>query len=91
LHAAKGLEFKTVLMVGMEEGLCPHGRSMVDQHELEEERRLCYVGMTRAKKELYMSHAKQRLYFGRRGSNPVSRFLLDIDEGLLDIKGKKQK
>jgi len=89
LHAAKGLEFETVFMVGMEEGLCPHARSMIDKHELEEERRLFYVGMTRAKKELCISYAQQRLYFGRRSRNQVSRFLLDIDDGLLNMRGRE--
>ena len=61
LHAAKGLEFKVVFMVGMEEGLFPHSRSMMDKNELEEERRLCYVGMTRAREKLYLTYARKRL------------------------------
>jgi len=83
LHASKGLEFKRVFMIGMEEGLFPHSRSMLDKHELEEERRLCYVGMTRAKKELWFSYARRRLYFGRWNNNAVSRFLGDIETELL--------
>lgn len=85
MHAAKGLEFETVFMIGLEEGLFPHSRSMLDKEELEEERRLCYVGMTRAKKNLYLTFARRRLYFGRRVQNPISRFLLDIPQGLLEF------
>ncbi len=84
LHAAKGLEFPVVFIVGMEEGLFPHSRSIFDAHELEEERRLAYVGMTRAKKILYLTFANRRLYFGQRTSNPPSRFLIDIPENLLE-------
>ena len=83
LHAAKGLEFPIVFMVGMEEGLFPHSRSLMDRHELEEERRLCYVGMTRAKKRLFLTHAKGRLFFGQRSTNMASRFILDLPEDLL--------
>ncbi len=77
-HAAKGLEFPTVFMVGMEEGLFPHSRALMDQSEIEEERRLCYVGMTRAQEKLFMSSASRRLYFGQRSVNMVSRFLSEI-------------
>lgn len=84
LHAAKGLEFPVVFMVGMEEGLFPHSRSLWDTNQLEEERRLAYVGITRAKEILYLTYADRRLYFGQRGSNPPSRFLMDIPENLLD-------
>lgn len=84
LHASKGLEFKHVFMIGMEEGLFPHARSMMAREEMEEERRLCYVGMTRAKESLYFSHARKRLYFGSIGSNAISRFLGDIEENLLE-------
>lgn len=83
LHNAKGLEFETVFMVGMEEGLFPHSRSMLDPNELEEERRLCYVGITRAKQKLYLSYTRQRLYFGTRTNNLVSRFLSDIPQNLI--------
>lgn len=83
LHAAKGLEFPVVFMVGMEEGLFPHSRSLFDMTQLEEERRLAYVGMTRAKELLYLSFANNRLYFGQRTSNPPSRFLVDIPEEYL--------
>lgn len=85
LHAAKGLEFETVFLIGMEEGLFPHSRSMLDKEELEEERRLCYVGMTRAKQNLYLTYALRRLYFGRRVSNLLSRFIIDIPQELLEF------
>ena len=83
IHAAKGLEFENVFIVGMEEGLFPHSRSMLDPAEIEEERRLAYVGMTRAKQKLYLSYATQRLYFGTTSSNLVSRFVVDIPEELI--------
>ncbi len=86
LHAAKGLEFPVVIIVGMEEGIFPHSRSLFDINELEEERRLAYVGMTRAKELLYLSYATRRLYFGEKISNPPSRFILDIPEELLEEK-----
>lgn len=79
LHAAKGLEFPVVFMTGMEEGLFPQTRALYDQSELEEERRLCYVGMTRAKEELYLFAASSRLSFGARQYNPPSRFLDDME------------
>jgi len=88
LHSAKGLEFPIVFMVGMEEGLFPHSRSLLDNGELEEERRLCYVGMTRAKKQLYFTYTQERLFFGTRTSGIVSRFLTDIpEEFLIPIRG----
>lgn len=85
LHAAKGLEFPIVFMVGMEEGLFPHSRSVMDREELEEERRLCYVGLTRAKERLYLSFANRRLYFGTRTQNMISRFLADIPQHVLEL------
>lgn len=79
LHAAKGLEFPVVFMVGMEDGILPHARVFESgPAELEEERRLCYVGMTRAREELHLSYAYSRLQFGTRGYNPVSRFIADM-------------
>jgi len=87
LHAAKGLEFPIVFIVGMEEGLFPHSRSLFDTNQLEEERRLAYVGITRAKKLLYLSYASRRLYFGEKVSNPPSRFIIDIPEELLQSAG----
>lgn len=79
LHAAKGLEFPAVCMVGMEESIFPHSRALYDQTEMEEERRLCYVGMTRAREELYMVYATSRLLYGGLQHNPPSRFLSEID------------
>ncbi|MEX2012987.1 MAG: UvrD-helicase domain-containing protein, partial [Candidatus Levyibacteriota bacterium] len=84
LHAAKGLEFPIVFMVGMEEGLFPHSRAQMDRTELEEERRLCYVGVTRAKEKLFLTYARQRLFFGQRTSNTVSRFILDLPEHITE-------
>ena len=83
LHAAKGLEFPAVFMVGMEEGLFPHSRSAMDRSELEEERRLCYVGMTRAMEKLFLTYSRKRLFFGQRQSNIVSRFILELPEKTL--------
>lgn len=79
LHAAKGLEFPVVFMVGMEESIFPHSRALYEPSEMEEERRLCYVGMTRAREELYMLSAASRLLYGTTQHNPPSRFLSDID------------
>lgn len=84
LHAAKGLEFDTVFIVGMEEGLLPHGRSLMDESEMEEERRLCYVGMTRPKRNLYLTCARTRKIFGSIQSNVESRFVSDIPNGLIE-------
>lgn len=83
LHAAKGLEFRVVFIIGLEEGLFPHSRSLMDKGELEEERRLCYVGMTRAKEKLFLTYARKRLFFGQRTTNTVSRFVLEIPEHVL--------
>jgi hypothetical protein len=82
LHGAKGLEFPVVFMAGMEENLFPHSRSKDDPEGLEEERRLCYVGMTRAMERLYLSHADRRRVFGSDQHNLPSRYLSDIPEGL---------
>lgn len=79
LHAAKGLEFPVVFMTGMEETIFPHSRALYDQSEMEEERRLCYVGMTRAREELYMTYASGRMLYGGIQHNPPSRFLSEID------------
>ena len=83
-HAAKGTEFPVVFMVGMEEGLFPYLKSKRREDELEEERRLCYVGITRAKEKLYLSYAAHRLYLGRFLTNPVSRFIQEIPEELVE-------
>ena len=78
LHAAKGLEFPVVFIPGMEETILPHSRALYDQSEMEEERRLCYVGMTRAKQELYLLHCVSRMLYGGVQHNPPSRFLAEI-------------
>jgi DNA helicase II / ATP-dependent DNA helicase PcrA len=83
MHNAKGLEFDVVFMAGMEDGVFPHYRSMTDAAELEEERRLAYVGVTRARKRLYLTHAWQRSLFGASNYNPPSRFLSEIPGDLL--------
>jgi DNA helicase II / ATP-dependent DNA helicase PcrA len=79
VHAAKGLEYPVVFMVGMEETIFPHSRALYDQSDMEEERRLCYVGMTRAREELYMTYAASRMLYGGVLHNPPSRFLSEID------------
>ncbi len=91
LHSSKGLEFEVVFIVGMEEGLLPHSRALADVEQLEEERRLCYVGMTRAKKQLILTYADQRLYFGRTNYNNPSRFLEEIPSALVEIKKEERK
>ncbi|NQV13336.1 MAG: UvrD-helicase domain-containing protein [Parcubacteria group bacterium] len=89
VHSAKGLEYPVVFLVGLEENVFPHSRSMLEPAELEEERRLCYVGMTRAQEKLYLSHAQSRALFGNVQANPSSRFLEDIPERLLDYVGRE--
>ena len=84
LHSAKGLEFTVVFIVGMEEGIFPHSRSLWEKEQLEEERRLCYVGITRAKETLILCYASKRLFYGETSSNAPSRFLSDIPEHLLN-------
>lgn len=86
LHAAKGLEFPTVFIVGLEEGIFPHSRSLLDRMQIEEERRLCYVGITRAKKNLYLTYTRRRLFFGIRSENMISRFIADIPEELIQFE-----
>ena len=86
IHAAKGLEFDVVFLVGLEEGLFPHSRSILDPTQMEEERRLAYVGITRARHKLFLSYARSRLYFGTRSNNLPSRFLANIPESLLEQK-----
>jgi DNA helicase-2/ATP-dependent DNA helicase PcrA len=87
LHAAKGLEFRAVFMIGMEERLFPHVRALDDLDGMEEERRLCYVGMTRARERLYLINARRRYLFGQEQCNPPSRFLKEIPKELLDEVG----
>jgi DNA helicase-2/ATP-dependent DNA helicase PcrA len=90
LHNAKGLEFDVVFMAGMEDGVFPHYRSMTDSGELEEERRLAYVGVTRARKRLYLTHAWSRSLFGGSNYNPPSRFLREIPEHLVRTLEKER-
>ena len=84
LHSAKGLEFPVVFLVGMEEGIFPGYKSIGEEKEIEEERRLCYVGITRAKQHLFLTHSKQRTVFGSTSCNPASRFLNEIPEELVE-------
>ncbi|HAB66055.1 MAG TPA: ATP-dependent DNA helicase PcrA [Firmicutes bacterium] len=85
IHSAKGLEFDVVFLIGMEDGIFPHQNSFTEKEGLEEERRLCYVGITRAKRKLYISNAKRRMLYGKDVMNPPSRFIKEIDENLLEI------
>jgi DNA helicase-2/ATP-dependent DNA helicase PcrA len=87
LHMAKGLEFDTVFIVGLEEGILPHSRSLEEPDEMEEERRLCYVGMTRAKRRLYLIHTFRRARFGNQSTSDPSRFLRDIPARL--VRGRE--
>jgi DNA helicase II / ATP-dependent DNA helicase PcrA len=84
LHSAKGLEFPVVFLIGMEEGVFPHSRSLMEEAEMEEERRLAYVGITRAEEELYITNAQMRTLFGQTKMNPESRFIKEIPEDLLE-------
>ncbi|MFV0424655.1 MAG: ATP-dependent helicase [Bacilli bacterium] len=88
LHAVKGLEFDYVFLVGMEEGLLPHRNSLETEFELEEERRLCYVGITRARKKLYFSNAHVRMFLGSRAINPISRFIKEAGFNLIEQNGE---
>ncbi|HWI62328.1 MAG TPA: DNA helicase PcrA [Symbiobacteriaceae bacterium] len=90
LHSAKGLEFPVVFLIGLEEGVFPHNRSLTDEAQMEEERRLCYVGMTRARRRLYVSSAMSRSLWGQASYNPPSRFLQEIPEELLEVVGGRQ-
>ena len=91
LHQAKGLEYKNVFIVGMEEGLLPHARSMESEDELEEERRLCYVGITRAKENLFLSSSNRRRFQGIYDNAIQSRFLDEIPSKILIKKSKYKK
>lgn len=90
MHAAKGLEFKVVFLIGMEEGIMPHFMSLESTSDLEEERRLCYVAITRAKERLYITNAKRRLLFGTVNMNPPSRFISEIDDNLIEKQENKE-
>ncbi len=91
MHSAKGLEFKVVFLIGMEEGIMPHSMSLNDGKELEEERRLCYVAITRAKEKLYISNAKKRMLFGKTNVFPPSRFISEIDSNLIEKEETQSK
>ncbi len=91
LHSAKGLEFPVVFVVGLDDGVFPHVRSLGDPDELEEERRLCYVGITRAERRLYLCNAWSRTLFGATDYHPPSRFLDEIPEALCEVVGGEQK
>ncbi len=84
IHSAKGLEFKYVFVIGMEEGIFPHSRSLNNDDELEEERRLCYVAITRAKKKLWLVSAKRRVLYGLDNMNPTSRFVKEIGDDYIE-------
>ena len=88
MHAAKGLEFPVVFIIGMEENIFPHSRSLESEEEMAEERRLMYVGATRAEQRLYLSCAGSRTIFGRTGYNAPSRFLREIDDDVLEQVSK---
>jgi superfamily I DNA/RNA helicase len=87
LHSAKGLEYPVVFMLGLEDGVFPHVRSLGEPDELEEERRLCYVGITRARERLYLVHAWSRMLFGSTDYHPPSRFLEEIPDSLVEVVG----
>ena len=91
VHSAKGLEFPTVFLVGLEEGIFPHSRSLLERDELEEERRLMYVALTRAKNKLYLMHAQNRMLYGESQSNAPSQFIRDIPEHLLEQESAPAK
>lgn len=92
LHSAKGLEFPIVFLAGLEEGVFPHKRAFVDDEEMEEERRLAYVGVTRAEKELYLCNAQTRMLYGKKMSNIASRFISEIPEDIIfDVKKEERK
>jgi DNA helicase II / ATP-dependent DNA helicase PcrA len=84
LHSAKGLEFPVVFLIGMEEGVFPHSRSLMEEVEMEEERRLAYVGITRAEQTLFLTNAQMRTLFGRTNMNPASRFISEIPADLIE-------
>jgi DNA helicase II / ATP-dependent DNA helicase PcrA len=91
LHSAKGLEFPVVFLIGMEEGVFPHSRSLMEEAEMEEERRLAYVGITRAEEELFITNAQMRTLFGRTNMNPESRFIKEIPAELVEDAAPKVK
>ena len=90
VHAVKGLEFKYCFITGLEEGLFPHMNSMISNDDIEEERRLCYVAITRAKEKLFITNARTRVLYGNNQTNPVSRFINEIDDELLDYANSEE-
>ncbi len=90
VHSVKGLEFSHVFVVGMEEGIFPHMNSLMENHELEEERRLCYVAITRAKDDLHLVNARRRTLYGKEQINPISRFISEINEDLIESNVKDE-
>ena len=91
VHSVKGLEFNHVFVVGMEEGIFPHMNSLMETSELEEERRLCYVAITRAKDDLHLINARRRTLFGKEQINPVSRFIGEISKDLIETNVKEEE
>jgi DNA helicase-2/ATP-dependent DNA helicase PcrA len=90
-HSAKGLEFDTVFVIGLEEGIFPHSRSMLEPDEMEEERRLMYVAVTRAMEKLFLINARQRMLYGETQSNAPSQFIGDIPDSLIDVYGQPRR
>lgn len=90
IHSVKGLEFDYVFVIGLEEGIFPHINSLMDNSEIEEERRLCYVAITRAKEKLYLTNARMRTLFGKEQANPSSRFISEIDSNLIEKSFKEE-
>ena len=90
VHSVKGLEFDHVFVVGMEEGIFPHMNSLMENSEVEEERRLCYVAITRAKDDLHLVNARRRTLFGKEQINPVSRFIGEINKDLIETNVKDE-
>ena len=91
VHSVKGLEFDRVFVVGMEEGIFPHMNSLMESSEIEEERRLCYVAITRAKEELHLINARRRTLFGKEQANPVSRFISEIGKELIETNVREEE
>ena len=91
IHSVKGLEFDYVFIVGLEEGIFPHINSLMDNSELEEERRLCYVAITRAKKDLHLVNTRRRTLFGKDQINPTSRFIAEINQDLIETNVQKEE
>ncbi len=91
VHSVKGLEFDRVFVVGMEEGIFPHMNSLMENSEIEEERRLCYVAITRAKEELHLINARRRTLFGKEQANPVSRFISEINKDLIETNVREEE